>query len=147
MSNSLKHLGKTTSECCQCKQSRWRCSVKKGDLKNFTKFLRKHLCESLVFNTVAGVAWTLAQVFSYKFCKVFKNTYFIEYLPSYWAFDSIILLLTTSLILLIRSVIRLLSFKSTMLLHIYQYHSTCKVHHFGRNIASVFVLPITWNHF
>ena len=30
-----------------------RCSVKKGVLRNFTKFTRKHLCRSLFFNKVA----------------------------------------------------------------------------------------------
>ena len=39
---------------------------KKGVLKNFTKFPRKHChrCQ------------TLAQVFSCEFCEIFKNTYF-----------------------------------------------------------------------
>ena len=32
-----------------------RCSVKKGVLRNFTKFTGKHLCQSLFFNKVAGV--------------------------------------------------------------------------------------------
>ena len=36
-----------------------RCSIKKGVLKNFTKFTGKHLCQSLFFNKVAGLrqAW------------------------------------------------------------------------------------------
>ena len=33
-----------------------RCSAKKGVLKNFTKFTRKHLCQSLTFNKVARPA-------------------------------------------------------------------------------------------
>ena len=32
-----------------------RCSMKKGVLKNFPKFTGKHLCQSLVFNKVAGL--------------------------------------------------------------------------------------------
>ena len=32
-----------------------RCSVKKGVLRNFTKFTGKHLCQSLFFNTVADL--------------------------------------------------------------------------------------------
>ena len=32
-----------------------RCSIKKGVLRNFTKFTRKHLCQSLDFNKVAGL--------------------------------------------------------------------------------------------
>ena len=31
------------------------CSVKKGVLKNFAKFTRKHLCQSLFFNKVADL--------------------------------------------------------------------------------------------
>ena len=30
-----------------------RCSVKKGVLKNFSKFTGKHMCQSLFFNRVA----------------------------------------------------------------------------------------------
>ena len=36
-----------------------RCSIKKGVLKNFTKFTGKHLCQSLFFNKVAGLPATL----------------------------------------------------------------------------------------
>ena len=32
-----------------------RCSAKKGFLRNFTKFIGKHLCQSLFFNKVAGI--------------------------------------------------------------------------------------------
>ena len=32
-----------------------RCSVRKGVLRNFAKFRGKHLCQSLVFNKVAGL--------------------------------------------------------------------------------------------
>ena len=32
-----------------------RCSIEKGVLKNLTKFSRKHLCQSLFFNKVAGL--------------------------------------------------------------------------------------------
>ena len=35
------------------RSNHWRCSVKKGVLKNFTKFTGKHLCQSLYFNKVA----------------------------------------------------------------------------------------------
>ena len=37
------------------RSSHWRCSVKKGVLRNFAKFTEKHLCESLFLNKVAGV--------------------------------------------------------------------------------------------
>ena len=32
-----------------------RCSVKKGVLRNFTKFLGKHLCQNLFSNKIAGL--------------------------------------------------------------------------------------------
>ena len=34
----------------------WRCSLKKGVLRNFAKFTGKHLCQSLFFNKIAGIA-------------------------------------------------------------------------------------------
>ena len=43
---------------------RKRCSVRKGVLKNFAKFVREHL----------------AQVFFCEFCKISKKTFFTEYL-------------------------------------------------------------------
>ena len=35
--------------------SHWRCSVRKGVLRNFAKSTGKHLCQSLFFNKVAGL--------------------------------------------------------------------------------------------
>ena len=56
---------------------------KKGVLRNFAKFTRKHLCQRLFFNKVAGrglkLYWkkeSLAQVFSCKFCEISKNIFF-----------------------------------------------------------------------
>ena len=56
---------------------------KKGVVRNFTKFIGKHLCLSLFFNKVAGLRpatfikkETMAQVFSYEFCEISKNTFF-----------------------------------------------------------------------
>ena len=43
---------------------------KEGVLENFAKFTGKHLCQSL------WPFFTLARVFSYEFCEIFKNTYF-----------------------------------------------------------------------
>ena len=37
------------------RSSHQRCSMKKGVLRNFTKFTGKHLCQSLFFNKVAGL--------------------------------------------------------------------------------------------
>ena len=52
----------------------WRCSVRKGVLRNFTKFTGKHLCQSLFFNKVIKKE-TVAQVFSCEFCEISKNTF------------------------------------------------------------------------
>ena len=55
---------------------------KKSVLRNFTKFIGKHLCQSLFFNKVAGLTpeATLAQVFSCAFYEISKNTFFTEHL-------------------------------------------------------------------
>ena len=37
------------------RSSHWRCSVKKGVLRNFAKFTEKHMCQRLFFNKVAGL--------------------------------------------------------------------------------------------
>ena len=65
------------------RSSHHRCSMKKGVLRNFTKFTRKHLYQSLFFNKVAGLTLatlskkeTLAKVFSCGFCKICKNRFF-----------------------------------------------------------------------
>ena len=55
---------------CIYRSSQQRCSINKCVLKNFPKFLGKHLCQSLFFNKVAGY-----------FCKVFfrKHFFFSQY--------------------------------------------------------------------
>ena len=59
--------------------------MKKGVLRNFTKFIRKHQCQSPFFNKVAGLPpillnkETLTQMFSYEFCEISKNTFFTEH--------------------------------------------------------------------
>ena len=65
------------------RSSHRRCSITKDVLRNFAKFTRKHLCQSLFFNKVAGnfiKKETLAQVFSFEFCEISKNTFFTEHL-------------------------------------------------------------------
>ena len=53
---------------------------KKGVLKNFAKFSRKHLCQSLFFNKVEACnvikIEALAQVFSIEFCEISEDTFF-----------------------------------------------------------------------
>ena len=51
----------------------------KGVLRNFAKFIGKHLCQSLLFNKVAGLG-LLAQVFSCEFCEISKKTLLTEHL-------------------------------------------------------------------
>ena len=52
------------------RNSHRRRSIKKGVLENFAKFTGKLLCQSLSFYIKKE---TLAQVFSCKFCEIFKN--------------------------------------------------------------------------
>ena len=82
---------------------------KKEILKNLVKFIRKHLCRTLLFNKITGsevatwrcsvyflkkgviknlgdLSWpatseALAQVFSCEFCEFFKNTFFYRTPP------------------------------------------------------------------
>ena len=60
----------------------------KGVLRTFAKFTRKHLCQCLFFNKVAGLACnfikkeTLAQVFSCEFCEISKNIFSTEHLET-----------------------------------------------------------------
>ena len=59
------------------------CSIKKLVFKNFTKFIEKHLCQSLFFNKVVDnfiKKKALAQLFFCEFCETFKNTFFTEHL-------------------------------------------------------------------
>ena len=86
MKQRIKNNKCTFYLCYSLRSNHQRCSVEKGVLRNFTKFTGKHLCQSLFFNKVAGLACnfikkeTLAQVFSYEFCEISKNTLFTEHL-------------------------------------------------------------------
>ena len=60
-----------------CRSSHWRCSVKIGVVKNFGKFTRKHLCQSLFFNKVAGLRHRRFPVNSAKFL---RTPFLIEHL-------------------------------------------------------------------
>ena len=46
---------KHSSHLSYCRSSHQRCSIKKGILRNFTKFTGERLCQSLFFNKVAGL--------------------------------------------------------------------------------------------
>ena len=85
---------KNTSVVAKCKRntsvSKWRSSrpevfCKKGVLRNFANFTRKHLCHSLFFNKVAGLATLLKKrlwhrCFPVKFVKFLRTSFFIEHL-------------------------------------------------------------------
>ena len=63
------------------KSSRPEMFCKNGVLENFTKFTRKHLCQSLFLIRLQASGLqlyqkeTLVQVFSCKYCEIFKNTF------------------------------------------------------------------------
>ena len=77
------------------RNSRQRCSMKKGVLRNFRNFTGKHLHQSLFFNKVIGLMQacnfikkeSLAQVFFCEFCDISENTFFTEHL---WATASVL---------------------------------------------------------
>ena len=50
-----RNTGKYGSGETSYRSSHRRCSVKKGVLRNFAKFTEKHLCQSPLFNKVAGL--------------------------------------------------------------------------------------------
>ena len=52
---SIEQIADAVIIRCSYRSSHQRCSVKKGVLKNFAKFTRKHLCQRLFFNKVAGL--------------------------------------------------------------------------------------------
>ena len=67
------------------RSSPFRCSMKRGVLKNFVKFTWKHFYWSLIFNKVATACnfiqkETPVQVLFCEFCEIFKNIFFKEHL-------------------------------------------------------------------
>ena len=67
------------------RSSHRRCSVRKGVLRNFSKFTGKHMCKSLSFNKVAGrlqcyLKRGSTKVLSCEFCEISKNTFFMEHI-------------------------------------------------------------------
>ena len=82
MTATEKHIQKLSLQLVKLRSSHQRCSIKKDGLTNFGKFTGKHLCHSLLFNKVSGLACdfikkeTLAQVFSCEFWEISKNTFF-----------------------------------------------------------------------
>ena len=60
--------------------SHQRCPMKKGVLRNFTKFTGKHLCQRCNSGIQRYSKETLAQLFSCEFCEISKNIFFKEHL-------------------------------------------------------------------
>ena len=61
------------------------CSVKKGVLRDFPKFIGKHMCHSLFFNKETATLLkkeTLTQVFSCELYEIYIKTFFTEHLPT-----------------------------------------------------------------
>ena len=62
--------------------------MKKGVLRNFSRFTGKYLCQSLFLNKVTGLGphfiknETLTQGFSCKFWEISQNNFFTEHVPS-----------------------------------------------------------------
>ena len=63
-----------------CRSSHSQMFFKIRTLKKIAKFTGKHLCQSLFFNTVAGL--TLVQVLSCELYEIFKNNFITEHLPA-----------------------------------------------------------------
>ena len=81
--------------CLWFRGSHRRCSVRKGVVRDFAKVTGKHLCQSLVFNKVAGLAQVLEQVISCDFWEISKNTFFTEHIrvsASGWLYGKIMLI-------------------------------------------------------
>ena len=82
---NLYRLINTSSCFVKFRISHQRCSVRKSVLRNFTKFTGKHLCQSLFFNKVTGLACnfiqkeTLAQVLFCEFCEISKSAFLTEH--------------------------------------------------------------------
>ena len=57
------------------RSSHWRCSAKKGVLRNFTKFTGNDLLACSFIKKE-----TLSQVFSWEFCEIYKNIFSTEHL-------------------------------------------------------------------
>ena len=79
--------------CLWFRGSHRRCSVRKGVLRDFAKVTGKHLCQSLFFNKVAGLAQVLEQVISCDFWEISKNTFFTEHIrvsaSGWWLYGKI----------------------------------------------------------
>ena len=72
--NTSRYEATIGSYLLRIRGSHWRCSVRKGVLRNFTKFTGKHLRQSLFFNKVAGHKTPLDDCF----CRIEKKSAFFS---------------------------------------------------------------------
>ena len=77
---SLFH--KAWAELINAESSHWRCSVKKGVLKNLANFTGRKLCWSLFLIKFQQIKSATLLIFCYEICESFKNTYFEEHQPA-----------------------------------------------------------------
>ena len=70
------------------RNSHWRSSVRKDVRRNFAKFWRKHLCQSLFFNKVAVLGENFCEL-----CEICKDAFYTEYLCTtafdYWILENL----------------------------------------------------------
>ena len=71
----MKNQKERTKQTSKYRTNHQRCSIKKAALEIFAKLTEKHLYQSLFLIKEKS----LAQVFSCKFCKIFKSTFFTEH--------------------------------------------------------------------
>ena len=120
------------------RSSHWRCSIKKGALKNFAVLTEKHLCWSLFL--IKLQAWrhatllneTPTQVFSWEYCEIFKNIYFEEHLQ------------TAAPDILVNSILQRDSVKicDRNNLLVFEYHF---FHKFSSNLSKVYCLRLLFS--
>ena len=63
------------------RSSPWRCSVRKGVLRNLAKFTGKHLCESLYLNKVVGQSLYFNKVAGLRPPTLLKKRFWHRYFP------------------------------------------------------------------
>ena len=114
--------------------------VRKGFLRNFTKFTGKHLYQALFFNKVADLRpkacniikkENLAQVLSCELCDISKKTFFAEHL---WA--------TTSALMDPDKIVNYFSVKSCLRTVYQQYAGKCLVQFWLRQIKTTLYMVI-----
>ena len=92
--NSVKGRNKLLYDIIQIRSSHQRCSVRIGVLRNFTKSTGKHLCQSLLFNKVAGLR--PATLLKKKLCNRCFPANFVKFLRTHFYIEHLWWLLLTN---------------------------------------------------